>query len=308
MPEDPLRPAQPAQAAGFAWRLDPSADVGRAILAASRRLREAEVESPQLDSALLMAHVLDTNKTWLYAHPDRKLTADEIARFETLVGRRLRHEPIAYLIGYRSFYGLDIIVDPRVLIPRPETEMLVERALAWINRLATDGVRPVVADVGTGSGAIAVAIAANAPAARIYAADISPGALEVAAQNVARHGLGERVTLLQGNLLEPLPEPADVIVANLPYVASGDLPTLAPQVRDFEPALALDGGPDGLRLLAMLLASGRAKLRPDARLYLEIGADEGKGAHWLASDAFPGAQVEVQADYAGLDRLLVVMT
>jgi release factor glutamine methyltransferase len=308
---EPLRPEP--QILGFSWKLDSSADVGRATLAATRRLRESEIESPQLDSAVLLAHVLGVSKTWLYAHPQRKLTADEIARFEALVGRRLKHEPVAYLVGHRAFYGLDITVDPRVLIPRPETELLVERAQNWIQYLIREGQTPRVVDVGTGSGAIVVALAVNAPGAVYYAVDISPGALAVAGQNVWRYGLGEQVQLLPGNLLAALPEPADVLVANLPYVASCDLPALPPQVRDYEPKLALDGGPDGLRPMAALLSAlqtpaGRARLHTGARLFLEIGADQGEAAHALAHAALPGARVEVQADYAGLDRLLVVET
>jgi release factor glutamine methyltransferase len=283
------------------------------MLAASRRLREAGVDSPQLDSALLMAHVLGVGKTRLYTHPDRKMAPKEITAFEALVGRRMHREPIAYLIGYRSFFGLDITVDTRVLIPRPETEMLVERALAWIQALVRTGQKPKVADVGTGSGAIAVAIAVSAPEAVVYATDVSQDALEVAAQNVWRYALGEQIQLIPGNLVDALPEPVDVIVANLPYVASGDLPGLAPDIRNFEPSLALDGGAEGVQKIRALfddLASpeGAGKLRPGATLFLEIGADQGAMAREIARTAFPDAQVDVQVVYAGLDRLLVVST
>jgi release factor glutamine methyltransferase len=305
--------ASKVEIAGFAWRLDPATDVGRAMLAASRRLREAGVDSPQLDSALLMAHVLGVSKTWLYAHPDRKMAPNEIAAFESLVGRRLRREPVAYLIGFRSFYGLDITVDSRVLIPRPETEMLVERALTWIEALMRRGIQPKVADVGTGSGAIAVAIAVNAPGALIYATDLSQDALDVAAQNVWRYALGDQIQLIPGDLAQVLPEPVDIVVANLPYVPSGDLPGLAADVRNFEPRLALDGGADGLDKLRALfdsLASPAREdvLRPGARLYLEIGAGQGDAAESIARVALPDAEVEVQMDYAGLDRLLVIST
>jgi len=136
----------------FIWSLDRSSDVGRALLAASRRLRETGSDTPQLDSAILMAQVLGVGKAWLYAHPNRVLKEAEISKFEILVRRRMRHEPVAYLVGFRSFYGLDITVDARVLIPRPETELLVEEALARIRLLIQDGVKPVVADIGTGSG------------------------------------------------------------------------------------------------------------------------------------------------------------
>jgi release factor glutamine methyltransferase len=295
----------------FVWSLDRSSDVGRGLLAATRRLAEAGSDSPQLDAAVLLAFVLGVNKAWLYAHPTRSLAEVEIARYEDLVRRRMCHEPVAYLVGFKPFYGLDITVDRRVLIPRPETELLVERALAHVQRLIREGQRPRVADVGTGSGAIAVALAVNATGLTVYATDVSDEALQVAAQNVWRYGVGEQVQLLPGYLFDPLPEPVDVIVANLPYVATADLAVLPRQVRDYEPVLALDGGPDGLRVISALLEAlasprGRELLRPTGRAYLEIGADQGEAAQLLAESTLPGADVEVYRDYSGLDRVLVV--
>jgi release factor glutamine methyltransferase len=293
------------------WSLDRSSDVGRALLAAVRRLREADVESAQLDAAVLLAYVLGVNKTWVYAHPTRQLTEPEISRYEALVRRRMRHEPVAYLIGYKSFYGLDITVDKRVLIPRPETEILVERALAEVQWRSQEAQTPVVADVGTGSGAIAIAVACNARDATVYAVDISDDALAVAEQNIWRYGLAEQVHLLPGHLLEVLPEPADVILANLPYVATDALAKLPPQIRDYEPVLALDGGPDGLRVIAKLLAQlatpeGGSKLKPGGRMYLEIGSDQGEGMHSLVRELLLEAHVEIQVDYAALDRVAMI--
>lgn len=297
----------------IAWSLDRSSDVGRALLAASRRLRESESDSPQLDAAVLMAHVLGVSKAWLYAHPHRQLTPDEIARYEALVRRRMAHEPVAYLVGFKPFYGLDITVDRRVLIPRPETELLVDEVLAYVRYLVAQGQAPRLADLGTGSGAIAVAIAVNAPEAFIYATDISEEALAVAAQNVWRYGVGEQVQLLPGNLLEALPEPVDVMVANWPYVPSAALASLPRQVRDYEPFLALDGGPDGLDIFraffdVLRTPAGRQMLRPCGRIYLEIGADQGAAVRSLAEATFPDAAVNVLADHAGLDRVVVVAT
>lgn len=296
---------------GIMWSLDRTSDVGRALVAATRRLREARISSPQLDAAVLLGFVLGVNKAWLYAHPTRHLNDFELTRFEDLVRRRMCNEPVAYLVGFKSFYGLDITVDRRVLIPRPETELLVERALAQIQRLVREGQQPRVADIGTGSGAIAVALAVNAPEAIVYATDVSPEALDVAAQNFWRYGVGEQVQLLPGPLLEPLPEPVDILVANLPYVATADLAHLPPQVRDFEPILALDGGSDGLQVIGKLLRAlaepaGRAKLQPGGLVYLEIGADQGEAAEALARAILPGAEVEVLADYTGLDRVLLI--
>lgn len=293
------------------WSLDRTSDVGHALVAAARRLREARISSPQLDAAVLLGFVLGVNKAWLYAHPTRRLTDFELTRFEDLVRRRMCSEPVAYLVGFKSFYGLDITVDRRVLIPRPETELLVERALAQIQRLVREGQQPRVADIGTGSGAIAVALAVNAPEAIVYATDVSPEALDVAAQNFWRYGVGEQVQLLPGPLLDPLPEPVDILVANLPYVATADLAHLPAQVRDFEPVLALDGGPDGLQVIGQLLRAlaepaGRAKLCPGGLVYLEIGAEQGEAAEALAQATLPDADVELLADYTGLDRVLLI--
>ena len=298
----------------FVWSLDRSSDVGRALLAASRRLREAGSDTPQLDSAVLMAHVLGVSKTWLYAHPDRHLSEEESAGFVHLVQRRMCHEPVAYLVGFKPFFGLDITVTPAVLIPRPETELLVERVLAYARSLVGLGRAPRIADVGTGSGAIAVALAVNLPQAVIYATDVSEQALAVAGQNVWRYGVGEQVQLLPGYLLEPLPEPVDILVANLPYVPSAGLADLPPQVRDFEPVLALDGGPDGLdvfRALFKSLAPGGSahdKLPRGGRIYLEIGADQGSQVIAIAQQALPAAEFDLASDYAKQDRLLIVTT
>ena len=297
--------------APIVWSLDRSSDVGRAVLAVTRRLAEAGSDTPQLDATVLLSFVLGVDKPWLYAHPTRELTESEIGRYEELVRRRMCSEPVAYLVGVKSFYGLDIAVDRNVLIPRPETELLVDRVLDYLGSLEGAGRRLSAADVGTGSGAIAVALAANLPELTVYAVDVSDEALAVAAQNVERHGLGGQVQLLSGQLLEPLPAPVDVIVANLPYIATADLAALPRQVRDYEPVLALDGGADGLAVIADLLATlalpqERSKLRPGGRVYLEIGAGQGDAARTLVQDLLPDAEVAIAQDYAELDRLLIV--
>lgn len=295
------------------WSLDRSSDIGRALLAATRRLREADIDSAQLDAAVLLCSALGVNKAWLYAHPTRALTEHEISLYEELVRRRMRHEPVAYLVGYKPFYGLDITVDNRVLIPRPETEMLVERGLGHAQMLIREGQRPVIADIGTGSGAIAVALAVNAPEAIVYATDVSPACLEVSEKNIWRYGVGEQVHLMPGSLLDSLPEPVDIVVANLPYVATPDLATLAPQVRDFEPILALDGGPDGCDIIRQLLGQlaspqGRSKLKPGAVIFLEIGADQGARVRAAVNDMLPTCGCSVLVDYSGLDRVVVITT
>lgn len=269
-----------------------------AIQQAVEQLQAAGCESPRLDAELLLAHVLGEERARLLAHPERALTAAEWERFAALLARRRVREPLAYILGHREFYGFDFVVDQRVLIPRPETELLVEQTLDWV-QARWRGNALTVADVGTGSGCVAVALAVHLPQALIYALDASAGALEVAAANVARHGVEGQVRLLLGNLLEPLPERVGVIVANLPYVRSDELATLEPEVRDYEPRAALDGGPDGLGPMRRLLAQAPTHLRLGGAIFLEIGAGQGKAASELARRHFPQASVDVLPDYAG---------
>ncbi len=296
------------------WRLAPQVTVGRALAAARQRLKEAGCEKARLDAEVLLAHALGVSRAWLYAHPERELLPEEAAAFESLVKRRAQREPVAYLIGHRSFYGLDFSVDRRVLIPRPETEILVERAMEVLNwrrarfREADIARTMKVADVGTGCGAIAVTLAVKCPDIHVYAIDVSADALEVAAQNVWRYGVGDQVTLLQGDLLAPLPEPVDLITANLPYVPESDWAMLAPDIVQYEPRLALDGGPDGLALIERLLAQAAAWLLPEGVILLEIGSGQGEAVRRRALHHFPWATVDVIQDYAGLDRVVRIST
>lgn len=265
-------------------------------------LRGAGVDEARLDAELLFAAVLGINRALLLAHPDRRLTPKELARCRELIARRAAREPLAYILGRREFFGLEFAVDGRVLIPRPETELLVEHAL----RLAGLSPAPALADVGAGSGAIAVVLAVRLPAAAVYALDASDDALAVVAANARRHGVAGRVRCLAGDLLAPLPGPVDLVVANLPYVPTAEWQALPPEIRDWEPRQALDGGPDGLDPIRRLLAQAPPFLRPGAALLLEIGAGQGPAATDLARRALPGAVVRLQPDYAGLDRLVIV--
>ena len=276
---------------------------GEALTLAESRLRDNGIESPRFDADLLLTHVLGTNRALLLAHLDRPLSPEQQARFHKLVARRADREPLAYLLGHREFYGLDFLVDPRVLIPRPETEHLVEEALRLAARLPPS-LR--LADVGTGSGAIAVALAVHLPQATVYALDASAEALAMAAANAQRHGVSGRVRCLAGDLLTPLPEAVHLIVANLPYVARDEWAALAPEIREHEPRQALDGGPDGLNLIRRLLATAPSHLWPGGAVLLEIGAGQGAAVIALARRHFPQAAVRLLPDYAGLDRVVVV--
>jgi len=276
----------------------------QALAQAVRALDNAGVDSPRLDAELLLAHTLEANRAAVLAWPDRRLTPKELTRYRYLVDRRAAREPLAYILGRREFFGLEFAVDPRVLIPRPETELLVEEAL----RLARPRTSPLLADVGAGSGAIAVSLAVHLPQARVYALDDSAEALAVATENARRHGVADRITCLQGNLLAPLPEPVDLVTANLPYVATPEWEDLAPEIRHYEPRAALDGGADGLVLIRGLLAAAAPQLRPGGALLLEIGAAQGRAVVDLAGQHFATAEVKLRQDYAGLDRLVVVQT
>ena len=279
---------------------------GEALRQAIRRLRSEGVDSPRLDAELLLAHALNTNRAAILAWPDRQLTPKELTSFRNLVWRRAAREPLAYIVGHREFYGLEFLVDRRVLIPRPETELLVECAL----QAAQVVTRPLrMADVGTGSGAISVTLAVHLPEAIVYALDNSPAALAVTAENARRHGVADRVHCLLCDglaLLAPLPEPVDVITANLPYVTAGEWETLAPEIRDYEPRSALDGGADGLDVIRHLLGEAAEPRYRTAMILLEIGASQGTAVMALARKHFEGASVDLFQDYAGLDRVLVI--
>lgn len=309
--------AQPLQA--FRWHLAANITAGLALVAATQRLVSNGVDSPKLDSEVLLSHVLACTRAQLYAHPERLLTEEERSRFEQLVVRRCQQEPVAYLVGEKAFYGLDLLVDPRVLIPRPETELLVDMVLDVAvqydatrargrNGSTPSGGRLLVADVGTGSGAVSLAVAANTEATFIYAVDISQGALEVARFNASRHGLEHRIQFLHGDLLAPLPEAVDVIAGNLPYVAQHEWPKLAPGIVNYEPSLALLGGADGLDYIRRLLEQAPHYLKPSGVVLLEVGASQGSAAAEIARRCFPDALIEVLTDYSFRERIVRIQT
>jgi release factor glutamine methyltransferase len=229
------------------------------------------------------------------------------AALERLVERRIAHEPLAYITGHREFFGRDFHVAPGVLIPRPETEILVEETLEFVKHRFPDR-DPIVAEVGTGSGAIAISLASELPEARIYATDISPRALEIAAFNCERHGV--RVQFLEGDLLSPIPEPVNIIIANLPYVRDEEIGELSDEVKVYEPTIALAGGPEGLdqlrRLLSEVSRSGE-KLHRDGMLLLEISPAQGEALSAFARGLFPSADIELIPDLSGLVRALKLL-
>jgi release factor glutamine methyltransferase len=280
---------------------------GEALAQAAIQLRNEGVESPRLDAELLLAHVLGVNRAAILTWPDRPLTPKQLTRYRNLVARRAAREPLAYIVGHREFYDLDFMVDARALIPRPETELLVEHALHTARRIAPEAGTPLqLADVGSGSGAIAVTLAVHLPQATIYALDDSAEALALTTENARRHGVADRVHPLQGDLLSPLPQPVDLITANLPYVATVEWEQLPPEIRIHEPRAALDGGPDGLTTIRRLLTMAGAYLRPGGALLLEIGASQGGAVTAMARQHLPRARLQVHQDLAGLDRLVLI--
>ena len=267
---------------------------GRETLTANR------IEDAGLEAEVLLRHTLSFDRVQFYLQQDRELSAGENENFRQSLQRRLNNEPSAYITGHREFYGREFYVDSNVLIPRPETELLVETALG----LAANSPLRTIADIGTGSGAIAISLALSLPQTRIYAADISPAALKVAQINCRKHGVTDVVHLLQGDLLDPLPEPVDMILANLPYVREEELSRV--NTWHFEPSTALNGGHDGLDIIRRLCAQAGSKLRPGGALLLEIGAGQGSTVTELLADIFPLSEIKLILDGAGIERVVVI--
>jgi release factor glutamine methyltransferase len=346
-------------------QIDAQTTVQTALAEAVQRFNAVGIETPVLDAQVLLAHVLGVGRAWLMAHPEATLPTDQSAAFARLVAARETRCPVAHLLGQREFFGLDLNVDERVLTPRPETELLVERALAWckawhqsvmlsgakhpggLGREGSEGregplrsaqsdtdavmlsavkhppataegplrsaqsdrpgreILPRVVDVGTGSGAIVISVAVSLPALpTLVAVDISPDALAVAEANARRHGVADRIQFRLGDMLEPLTEPVDLVLANLPYIETGALVALQPEVH-YEPRLALDGGPDGLDPFRRLFEQVPAHVAPGGALLLEVGAGQGAAVADLARVLSPAA-VHIQPDLAGHDRLVEV--
>ena len=276
----------------------------RALLAeGARRLTEAGLPTARQDAEWLLAAVLGVERLALYLEPERALAEADGGRYRALVARRAGHEPLQHLLGYEDFHGLRLRVTPDVLIPRPETEGLVAWALELLAGMPADK-SPLLADIGTGSGAIACALATARPDARVLATELSPAALAVAEGNVRALGLADRVRLLAGDLLEPLaaePGRLAMIVANAPYLPSGILPSLPREVVAFEPRQALDGGPDGLAVIRRVLSAAPAALRPGGWLVLEIGEDQAATVAGLM-DAQGFVDVAAREDLRGVTR------
>jgi release factor glutamine methyltransferase len=264
-------------------------------------------ETPELDARVLLANILEKPRTWIEAHPEAPLTQSQLATAKKAVARLEKGEPLPYVLGHWEFYGLDMEITQDVLIPRPETELMVERAIKWL-KVAPE--RRTIADVGTGSGCIAVAIAKNVPGAKVIATDISLPALEIAYRNVRMHGVENQIAFVQCDLLPSYPDSLptdlhfDLICANLPYIPTRTLQELS--VYEREPTLALNGGTDGLSIVRQLLDIAPEWLAPKGMILLEIEASQGMSAVSLAYDAFDNVEIHLHQDLAGHDRLLSI--
>ena len=271
------------------------------LISAESMLTKQEIETPRLEAEILLAHTLKVGRLYLYVNSEQELTQEQIEIYNELINKRMNHEPTAYIIGHREFMDLDLIVNQDVLIPRPETEVLVETVIDQLNDI-TNIVR--LADIGTGSGAIALSLAKNLPGASVDAVDISEKALTIAKLNASKYNLIGRIAFHLGDLLSPLSDKKfNAIVSNPPYIPSKVIDTLQAEVRDYEPKTALNGGIDGLDFYRRLIEEAPKLLTDDGFLAVEIGFDQAEAVKHLAKDYFQ--KVEVVKDLSQNDRVII---
>ncbi|MFC2033822.1 peptide chain release factor N(5)-glutamine methyltransferase [Chloroflexota bacterium] len=266
----------------------------------SKVLADNDIEEPTLESEILLRHALKINRIQLYSELENELKPEGKRKFWKLIERRLKHEPIAYITENREFYGLNFYVNHDVLIPRPESEMLVEQALKITKNQAIS----TIAEIGTGCGSIAISLALNLKQVNIYATDISSKALNIARINCQKHGVADKICLLEGDMLDPLPETVDLIIANLPYVKQSELSSI--NTIGFEPSLAFDGGPDGLGAIYKLCNQISGNLNQKGYIILEIGQGQSETIVNFLTDTFTTAKIEVVPDLSGIERVVIV--
>ena len=270
-----------------------------------RRLERADIPDADIEAQVLLRNTLGIDRATFHASPNRELSHEDAEAFHGTLERRIEGEPLSYITGHREFYGLDFVVTPDVLVPRQETEFLVEAVLEYARSRGRDGGDLTIADIGTGSGAVAVALGRHLPNAVVYATDVSRGALRVADENVQRHGLAGRIHLRHGDLFKALDGPVDVVVSNPPYLSDDEVAELPPDVQH-EPTLALAAGTDGMDVLRRLIMGAREYVKPGGMLAFEIDPRRFEASTDLARRTFPGSKVAVVKDHAGLDRVVTV--
>ncbi len=278
-----------------------------AIQRSTEFLSRKGVDSPRLQTELLLGHLLKQPRMRLYLEFERVLTPAEVDAFRELIKRRGQREPLQHIVGSTSFCGLEIAVNREVLIPRPETELLAERGWTFLNQLPSRNSQPSAAlDFGTGSGCVAIALACKCPPVEVYAIDISAEALGLARRNAARHGVVDRIRFLQGDGFAAVPAGSrfDLIISNPPYIPSGDIPSLQPEVRDYDPHRALDGGADGLDYGRRLAAEAGQFLGPQGRLMFEFGDGQAEGLREILQQQ-KWVVEGVEQDYTHQPRIMV---
>ncbi len=280
-----------------------------AIQLGAARLSRAGIDNARLDAEVLLRHILDLEQSELFLRLNERLSSPHRDRYRHLVARRARREPLAYIIGHKEFWSLDFLVSPAVLVPRPESELLVELALDYARKLPNSQNARIL-DIGTGSGAIAVSLAMHLPDAQICATDISAAALQIAAVNAYRHGLKERVRFIRADVFDGLGPPAelfDLVVSNPPYIRRAELAALAPEIYEWEPRGALDGGSDGLDYYRRIIAAAPVHLADGGRVLLEIGSDLSEAVSALIASAGCYSAVKLHRDYAGRERVVMAV-
>ena len=275
-----------------------------AVQQTHRTLEASHIPDARLEAEVMLMNVMRMQRHDLFSQQETEVSPQQEEALAHILERRLQREPLAYILQYKEFYGVNLLVNTDVLIPRPETECMVEHAL-FMALMGMETPELVIADVGTGTGAIAINLAMHLPAARIFAVDCADAVLDVAAYNIRAHNVGDRVTLGKGDLLEPIPEQVDLILANLPYVPSGRIPDLQPEIR-WEPQQALDGGPDGLDLIRRLLQQAPSKLKEHGIVLLELDPEQVPAVQAMAEEIFPEAEMSVEKDLAQRDRIFVI--
>ncbi len=281
--------------------------ISEALREGMRLIRRTGSDEARLEAELLLMHAIKTDRVHLYERLKDELPTRAGHYYRRLLDRRLAHEPVPYIVGHREFFGIELKVSRSVLIPRPETETLVELAIGFARDRFADGGLTIV-DVGAGSGAIAVALACELPDARVIATDLSKRALALARRNAARHGVANRIDFFAADTLQPIDGRAEIIAANLPYVTTADWLATPPEIREWEPRRALDGGADGLRDIRKIFRQAPEKLALGGAFFAEIGDHQGAAVRSLAEEAFPTATVEVRPDLAGRDRVICAYT
>ena len=275
--------------------------------------KSLKIENPRAAAELLLAHTLDVNRIDLYVNHDQPLSKEELDRFKAYIRRRAKREPVAYIVGHKEFWSLDLLVNRDVLVPRPETECLVETVLCYLNKAATDS--PVyesqrVLELGTGSGAVIMALAVERPGHVFFAADISRHSVQLARENSRRQGLDRQINYWVGNwfdALDPNSQKFDMIISNPPYIKTGEIGQLQPEIHQYEPVHALDGGEDGLDCLRQILSAGDSFLKKEGSIFLEIGYDQKDCVREITDLCGTYGRVDFKKDYQGQDRVAVIM-